>query len=199
MVTLLRRAHATARQVAAAQHLMGIEDLKHPAHAGLPDPQAVSTFHDVHEGSTPPPPPTVPPQPATYWPPSRNRAAVALVFMTALLSVNSTPGAGSPERRCAFVIKEPAGVYPAPDANSQPIKFKVINDGVEVLDRPHPPGWTVVRTPKDPPGRNWMQTDALTDSRPSTQPCPLRVPGGDQGSNTYQGSVTTWERVYGAW
>jgi hypothetical protein len=69
-------------------------------------------------------------------------------------------------RYCAYVIKEPAAVYPAPDTNTKPIKFKARDDRIETLDHPHPPGWIVVRTPRDSPGFNWMQTAILTTAAP---------------------------------
>lgn len=81
----------------------------------------------------------------------------------------STPSdqpAHVPVRYCAYVIKEPAVVYPIPDTNSHPIKFKYLDNRIEVLDRPHPPGWAVVRTPRNAPGYNWMQTAVLTAPAP---------------------------------
>ncbi len=73
-------------------------------------------------------------------------------------------------RYCAYVIKEPAAVYPAPDTNTKPIKFKYRDDRIETTDRPHPPGWIVVRTPHDSPGFNWMQTTDLTAAAPCASP-----------------------------
>ena len=73
---------------------------------------------------------------------------------------------------CAYVVAEPAGVYPAPDINTRQIKFKYLNDRVRVLDRPHLPGWVAVSTPRNSPGFNWMQTSTLTDPAPCTTPLP---------------------------
>ncbi len=83
-----------------------------------------------------------------------------------------TVPAQPPIRYCAYVIAEPAGVYPAHDISTKQIKFKHLNDRVEVLDRPRPSGWVAVRTPQDSPGFNWMQTNVLTDPAPCTMPLP---------------------------
>lgn len=92
----------------------------------------------------------------------------------------STPSSASPGlpiqpavRYCAFVIKEPAAVYPTPDNQTKEIKFKKLGDRVEILDRPHSPGWLVVRTPNDRPGFNWMRADVLT----ATESCKPPLPG----------------------
>lgn len=77
------------------------------------------------------------------------------------------PGHTPTVRYCAYVIKEPAGVYPAPDASSKPIKFKYINDRVVIGPDISPlQYWIIVRTPQDKPGFNWMQTDFLGNHIP---------------------------------
>ncbi len=73
-----------------------------------------------------------------------------------------------PSRRmvqnCAYVIREPAAVYPIPNPAALPIKFKYLGDRVGVSDHlPHPVDWIVVRTPQDGPGLNWMQAAVLGD------------------------------------
>ncbi|MBO4271589.1 hypothetical protein [Microbispora triticiradicis] len=76
-------------------------------------------------------------------------------------------------RRCAYVTREPAGVYPSPSAGPVFVKYKTAGERVEVLDRAHPPGWLVVKTPKDRPGFQYMQESVL--SVPG--PCPSTVAG----------------------
>jgi hypothetical protein len=125
-----------------------------------------------------------------FWAiPRKIGAAVVLLVLPAMLilvfrsmtgggaapsapSGDGASAAQSPVRYCAYVIAEPARIYPAPDINTTRIKFKYLNDRVEVLDRSHPSGWVVVRTPRDSPGFNWMQTNVLTDPAPCTIPLP---------------------------
>jgi hypothetical protein len=90
-----------------------------------------------------------------------------------------SPGAGSdPPNEAnapldAYVTTDVAPVYPQPDVKSQPIKYKYKADRVGVLSRPLAPlGWTVVSTPRDAPGYNWMQTAALTLPTSRTSPLP---------------------------
>lgn len=87
-------------------------------------------------------------------------------------SSGEPPAAQPPVRHCAYVITEPAGVYPAPNSSTKQIKFKRLNDRVEILDRPRPPGWVAVSTPQNSPGFNWMQTNVLTASAPCATPLP---------------------------
>lgn len=87
-------------------------------------------------------------------------------------SSGEAPAAQPTVRHCAYVITEPAGVYPTPDSSTKQIKFKRLNDRVEVLDRPRPSGWLAVSTPQNSPGFNWMQTNVLTGPAPCTTPLP---------------------------
>jgi NACHT domain len=100
---------------------------------------------------------------------------VALIFVFWPLNDETSSGAVAMPARpavryCAYVIKEPAAVYPAPNTNTKPIKFKYLDDRIETVDRPHPPEWIVVRTPRDSPGFNWMQTTVLTAAATCTSP-----------------------------
>jgi hypothetical protein len=85
---------------------------------------------------------------------------------------------GRPQRRgpsrtglgpslCAYVSREPATVYSAPDVRSRRVKskYKPTRDEpgrIAVLNRRHPPGWLLVKTPYGPPGANWMRAGDLT-------------------------------------
>lgn len=71
------------------------------------------------------------------------------------------------------MTREPAGVYPSPSAGPVFVKYKTSGERVEVLDRAHPPGWLVVKTPRDRPGFQYMQESVL--SVPG--PCPSAVAG----------------------
>jgi transcriptional regulator with XRE-family HTH domain len=71
-------------------------------------------------------------------------------------------------RLCAHVVRQPAGVFSRPSRDARPVKYKYTGDRVELLDRPGPPGWVAVRTPRDRPGMNWMPADALTPPAPCT-------------------------------
>ncbi|MGH3900224.1 MAG: hypothetical protein ACRDTA_18670 [Pseudonocardiaceae bacterium] len=130
-----------------------------------------------------------------FWAPSRKLgAAVVLVVLPAVLillflfrptpgggpassapSSGETPAAQPPVRYCSHVITEPAGVYPAPDSSIKQIKFKLLHDRVVLLNHPHPPsGWVAVSTPRDNPGYNWMQANALATPAPCPTPLPRR-------------------------
>ncbi|MEV0668263.1 hypothetical protein ACIBI3_43515 [Actinomadura luteofluorescens] len=79
-------------------------------------------------------------------------------------SPGPTPLDGSSENlghsegsHCTYVKNGPAGVYPAPDDKTQPVKWKKDFDPIVVLHKPPAPrGWLVVFTPKDAPGYLWM-------------------------------------------
>jgi hypothetical protein len=63
---------------------------------------------------------------------------------------------------CAYVRDTTAGIYRAPRAMEQAIRWKRETDRVVVLTSPPaPPGWVVVFTPKDAPGYLWMQERQL--------------------------------------
>jgi hypothetical protein len=87
--------------------------------------------------------------------------------------VGAAPGVGN--HICAYVKGDPSNptvpVYSEADTTSRQVKWKAVGDPVEILDLPHPPGWTVVFTPQNPPGRLWMQTSELDKPFRATR-CP---------------------------
>ncbi|WP_433258017.1 hypothetical protein ACQPYK_22175 [Streptosporangium sp. CA-135522] len=103
-----------------------------------------------------------------WWTGGGLAGSVSVVIAIVVFSGGSKiPSVFTPST-CANVIdNRPAGVYPSPDAQTTPIRFKKRTDLIVVLDEPAAPaGWAKVFTPKDPPGFQWMLVRQLGPQRP---------------------------------
>jgi hypothetical protein len=92
---------------------------------------------------------------------------LALSASTARRPVFSPPQAA----QCSYVTGRPATVFAHPSSQAKPVKSKDLGDGVEILRKPHPPGWVSVYTPRNRPGYNWMHANVLSAPVQGTRPC----------------------------
>ena len=87
-------------------------------------------------------------------------------FVGRFFPQSSSPTGGPVAEYCTYVVKDPVGVYSAPDIGAKRIKLKDLGERIRISPRPHPPGWIAVRTPQDYPGYNWMPTTGLAPITP---------------------------------
>jgi transcriptional regulator with XRE-family HTH domain len=127
---------------------------------------------DSHHPITNSPPPSPPiGRPRPNWA-RRALGLLGIIGVLALPASSANHPVFSPQAaRCAYVTRLPATVFSAPSDDAAAVKAKDLGNGIEILQLPHPPGWSPVYTPRNSPGRNWMHANVLSTPVAGTRPC----------------------------